>query len=331
MNSTNATLLITGGAGFIGSHLCEAAVARGNRVTVLDNLSTGHLENLDGIRKRIRFVEGDIRNAADVENAIVGCDAVVHLAATVLVPQTVDDPVGSALVNEIGSLNVLEAARRHRCRRVVLASSAAVYGNNPDLPKNEAMMPEPLSPYAVQKLAMEHYAGVYHALYDVETVCLRFFNVFGPRQDPSSTYSGVISIFMEKASKRQAPIVFGDGRQTRDFVYVGDVADACLAALACSDGAGGVFNIGVGRQISITHLWEVVSSVAGVSLSPAKGENRPGDVRHSVAAIDRASRLLGYAPKTSFKDGLTTTFNWYQHSAATVLASGLIKEETFSA
>lgn len=304
-------VLITGGAGFIGSHLAEVLSSQGCGVTVLDNLSTGSLKNLEGFRDRIRFIKGDIRSAEDIENAIAGCDTIFHLAATVLVPQTVDDPVGSALVNEIGSLNVLEAARKYGCRRVVLASSAAVYGNAPDLPKHESMTPEPLSPYAVQKLAMEHYAGVYCALYGVETVCLRFFNVFGPRQDPSSPYSGVISIFMEKASGKTAPIIFGDGRQTRDFVCVEDVAAACLAAMDSRDGAGQVFNIGTGKAISIAQLWRVVSDIAGVSLDPETAQDRPGDVRHSVASIDRATRILGYEPAVSLEAGLKKTYDWY--------------------
>lgn len=307
----NKSVLITGGAGFIGSHLAETLSEQGCSVTVLDNLSTGSLKNLEGFRERIRFVKGDIRNAADIENAVAGCDIVFHLAATVLVPQTVDDPVGSAQVNEIGSLNVLEAARNNGCRRVVLASSAAVYGNNPDLPKQESMTPQPLSPYAVQKLAMEHYAGVYFSLYGVETVCLRFFNVFGPRQDPTSPYSGVISIFMEKASGGKAPIIFGDGRQTRDFVYVGDVAAACHAAMDSHDGAGQVFNIGTGKAISITQLWHTVSDIAGVSLDPETTQDRPGDVRHSVASIERAARILGYEPAVSLEAGLKKTYDWY--------------------
>ncbi|MFH1985684.1 MAG: SDR family oxidoreductase [Pseudomonadota bacterium] len=304
-------ILITGGAGFIGSHLAEALLAKGCGVTVLDNLSTGNLRNLAAVNDRIRFIEGDIRNAADIEKAISGCAAVVHLAAMVLVPQTIDDPVGAALINEIGSLNVLEAARKNGCRRVVLASSAAVYGNNPDLPKHERMASDPLSPYAVQKLAMEHYAGLYHILYGLETVSLRFFNVFGPRQDPSSPYSGVISIFLEKASRSKAPAIFGDGLQTRDFIYVTDVAAACVAAIK-GGGAGQVFNIGTGHQTTIRRLWGEISAIAGAPRQPQIAPERPGDVRHSVADITRASQILGFRPTVSLEDGLRTTCEWYR-------------------
>ncbi|MFH1984395.1 MAG: SDR family oxidoreductase [Pseudomonadota bacterium] len=307
-----SNVLITGGAGFIGSHLTESLLIKGCTVTVLDNLSTGSLLNLADARDRIRFVEGDITRLSDIETAITGCDTLVHLAATVLVPETIDDPVGSALVNEIGALNMLEAARKSGCRRIVLASSAAVYGNSQNQSKNENMVFDPQSPYAVQKLAMEHYASVYHSIYGLETVCLRFFNVYGPRQDPSSQYSGVISIFLEKACRRLAPVIFGDGLQTRDFIYVGDVVDACRSAMTASGVAGQVFNIGTGRPIAINSLWDAISIIAEVPLRPEIASERSGDIRHSVADIKRATHLLGFSPTVSLEDGLRMTLEWYK-------------------
>ena len=222
--------LVTGGAGFIGSHLTQALAAGGCRVTVLDDLSSGHASNLEAVAGRIRFIRGSICDCRLMEEAAAGCEAVFHLAAVVSVPKTTADPLGSAAVNEIGSLNVLEAARRARARRFVFASSSAVYGDDPVLPKREDMAPRPMTPYAVQKLAVEYHARVYTDLFGLETVCLRFFNVYGPRQDPSSPYSGVISIFMTKALDGENPVIYGDGAQSRDFVFVQDVVQALLLA-----------------------------------------------------------------------------------------------------
>jgi UDP-glucose 4-epimerase len=215
MNFTSA--LVTGGAGFIGSHLVETLVAGGCRVSVLDNLSSGKPSNLDSVARRIRFIRGDIRDPAALSAAVAGCAVVFHLAAVVSVPKTTEDPLGSAAVNETGSLQVLEAARSGRVRRLVFASSSAVYGDEPTLPKREDMPTRPLTPYAVQKLAVEYYLRVYQSLYGLETAGVRFFNVYGPRQDPSSPYSGVISIFMTQALKGEPPVIYGDGRQSRDF------------------------------------------------------------------------------------------------------------------
>ena len=230
MSLTFKQALVTGGAGFIGSHLTETLAHQGCGVTVLDNLASGHAANLAAVAGRVRFVQGDIRNPADLESATAGCEVVFHLAAVVSVPRTTEDPLGSAAVNETGSLQVLEAARRAGARRVVFASSSAVYGDDPVLPKREDMAPRPLTPYAVQKLAVEYHQKVYTSLYGLEAVSLRFFNVYGPRQDPASPYSGVISIFMTRALSGTAPVIYGDGLQTRDFVFVGDVVQALVSA-----------------------------------------------------------------------------------------------------
>jgi nucleoside-diphosphate-sugar epimerase len=305
--------LVTGGAGFIGSHLTQALAAGGCRVTVLDDLSSGHVSNLEAVASRIRFIRGSICDWRLVEEAAAGCEAVFHLAAVVSVPKTAADPLGSAAINETGSLNVLEAARRARARRFVFASSSAVYGDDPALPKREDMALRPMTPYAVQKLAVEYHARVYTDLFGLETVCLRFFNVYGPRQDPSSPYSGVISIFMTKALDGATPVIYGDGAQSRDFVFVQDVVQALLLAAQTASASGSIFNVGMGCAVSVNDLWANVSRLGGTTASPAYGPPRPGDIRHSVASIDQARDRLGYAPRLSLAEGLATTFAWYRH------------------
>jgi UDP-glucose 4-epimerase len=240
-----------------------------------------------------------------------GVDVVFHQAAVVSVPLSVAQPLASAEINEMGTLAVLETARQAGCRRVVLASSSAVYGDDPQLPKREEMALRPLSPYAVQKMVGEYYAGLYGTLYGLETACLRYFNVFGPRQDPSSPYSGVISIFMDRAVAGRAPVIYGDGEQTRDFVYVQDVVAANLRAATEKSAAGRVFNIGTGHTITVSGLWQSVAKLAGIALSPEYQAARDGDILHSVAAIDAARQHLGFAPEVGFEDGLTRTYNWY--------------------
>jgi nucleoside-diphosphate-sugar epimerase len=304
--------LVTGGAGFIGSHLVEALLSAGSGVAVLDNLSSGHFSNLEQVQDRIEFYYNDIRKLQDLTKAAQGCDVVFHLAAVVAVQQTIDDPVESAMVNDIGTINVLEAARRNRIPRFVLASSCAVYGDDPRLPKNEAMKPLPTSPYAVHKLSAEHHARVYGELFGLKTASLRFFNVFGPRQDPSSPYSGVISIFMTRAIANQAPVIFGDGSQSRDFVYVKDVVNALILAANSNKAAGAVMNIGTGNNISINRLWDLIDSLAGRQLMPDYAPARAGDILHSVAAIDLAESLLKYTPDFSLEQGLTATLEWYR-------------------
>ncbi|RJQ65979.1 MAG: SDR family oxidoreductase [Desulfobacteraceae bacterium] len=303
--------LVTGGAGFIGSHLVEALVREDCAVTVLDNLSSGHMANLDAVREKIAFVQGDIKDEKTLNRAARGCEVIFHQAAVVSVTQTVQDPVASALVNDIGTIKVLDAARRNDVRRVVLASSSAVYGDAPQLPKTESMIPAPLSPYAVQKLTNEYYADLYYRLYGVETACLRYFNVYGPRQDPSSPYSGVISIFMSKVLSNTPPVIYGGGRQTRDFVFVTDVVQANLLTAASSNAIGRVFNVGTSRSVEINSLWQMIAALAQRRLEAQYGPPRAGDVLHSLASIQRAKESLGFQPAVSFEEGLRQTFLWY--------------------
>jgi nucleoside-diphosphate-sugar epimerase len=311
MNLKFKKALVTGGAGFIGSHLVDALLSAGCEVTVLDNLSTGHLSNLDHIKDHITFYEADIRYQERLEKAAKDCDIIFHQAAEVSVPRTVDNPVDSAMVNEIGTLYVLEAARKSHVRRVVLAGSCAVYGDDPVLPKNENMNPKPQSPYAVQKLFGEFYARLYHELYGLETVCLRYFNVYGPRQDPSSPYSGVISIFMTRASSNQPPVIYGDGNQYRDFIFVSDVVKANLLAGNEFGAIGKTLNIGTGKFVRINRLWEMISKLAGIDIQPEYKSPRTGDILESVADIDHAGKVLGFEPDYSFEKGLEITFNYY--------------------
>ena len=305
--------LVTGGAGFIGSHLVDALMRKGTRVSVIDNLSTGKRENLPEAAMNFVFHEGDIRDWVLLRKVMEGVDVVFHQAAVVSVPLSVAEPLESAAVNEMGTLSVLEAARQAGCRRVVLASSSAVYGDDPELPKHEAMALWPLSPYAVQKMVGERYAGLYSTLYGLETTCLRYFNVFGPRQDPASPYSGVISIFMDRAVADQAPAIYGDGEQTRDFVYVQDVIAANLLAAAEKGAAGKIFNIGTGITITINRLWQLVAEMAGITLTPEYKTAREGDILHSVAAIDASRRDLGFVPRVGFEEGLAHTYAWYRN------------------
>lgn len=304
--------LVTGGAGFIGSHLVDALLAVGVQVTVLDNLATGHRANLADVRSRITFIEGDICQRPDVEAAAADCDVIFHQAAVVSVPQTVADPLGSASVNELGTLTVLDVARIQGDTRVVLASSCAVYGDDPEQPKHEALRLCPQSPYALQKLTGERYARLYFELYGLETVCLRYFNVYGPRQDPSSPYSGVISIFMDHAVQQKAPMIYGDGGQSRDFVFVKDVVRANLLAASARVASGQAVNIGTGHSETINQLWEIVGRLSGFDMSPRYVASRAGDIRLSMADISRAENDLDFKPKHHFEDGIAATFKWYE-------------------
>ena len=309
--------LVTGGAGFIGSHLTEDLVAKGCLVTVLDNFSSGRQANLNRVAADIELIEDDIRNLQAVERAAKGCEVIFHLAAVVSVPQTVTQPLDSAMVNDLGTLHVLEAARNAGSGSVVLASSSAVYGDDPGLPKRENMIPKPLSPYAVQKITGEYYARIYHDLYGIDTASLRFFNVFGPRQDPSSPYSGVISIFMAKAVAQTGPIIYGDGTQSRDFVYVSDVVRAMTSAASTKAAAGRSINVGTGTSIDINRLWRTIAGMAGLSIVPRYDPPRAGDIIASVASVDTAESLLGFKTEVSLEDGLERTFRWYAASRTT--------------
>jgi len=304
--------LVTGGAGFIGSHLVEALLTSGSRVAVLDNLSSGSLSNLEPVKDRIEFYKNDVRQLEVLTNVAQGCDVIFHLAAVVAVQQTIDDPVDSTMVNDIGTINILEAARRNNVQRFVLASSCAVYGDDPRLPKEETMTPMPASPYAVHKLAAEHYARIYGELFGVKTTSLRFFNVFGPRQDPSSPYSGVISIFMTRAISGRAPVIYGDGSQSRDFVYVKDVVKALILAADAKDSAGKVLNIGSGSNVTINGLWELIASLAGQQLTPDYKPARAGDILHSIASINLAESVLNFKIDFSLEQGLSATLEWYR-------------------
>ncbi len=304
-------VLITGGAGFIGSHIAEALVRQGCDVTVLDNLTSGHLENLDSVRDAITFVQGDIQDEKTLAEVVKDCEVVFHQAAIVSVTKTAAAPVGSTAVNDLGTLKVLEAARQNNVKRVALASSSAVYGDDPQLPKIESMAPHPLSLYAVQKLTNEFYALIYHRLYGLETVCLRYFNVYGPRQDPLSPYSGVISIFMSRAAGRMAPLIYGNGHQTRDFVFVKDVVQANLLAATSEAAPGQIFNVGTSDSVEINTLWYKIAKLAQCEVEPEYADPRPGDIVHSLAGIQKARERLGFRPSVSFDDGLAQTFAWY--------------------
>ncbi|UCF92788.1 MAG: SDR family oxidoreductase [Desulfobacterales bacterium] len=306
--------LVTGGAGFIGSHLVDALVAAGCRVAVIDSLATGAISNLEHIRGQIAFHQGDIRDRKILEKAAENCEVLFHLAAVVSVPETVANPVESACVNDLGTLYVLETARRRNVKRVVFSSSCAVYGDDPALPKQESMLPQPCSPYAVQKLTGEHYAQVYHELYGLETTSLRYFNVYGPRQDPSSPYSGVISLFMTHAVSDAVPVIFGDGHQSRDFVYVQDVVRANLLAAVADQADGQVFNVGTGRSVPIKRLWEMIRMLSGATRQPRYEPARAGDIVKSVAGTALIKKHLGFAPDYTFERGLGLTFEWYRES-----------------
>lgn len=306
--------LVTGGAGFIGSHLVDSLVSEGCRVTVLDDLSTGSLENIAHHDNRINFFQGDVRDRNLLDRTMADVDVVFHEAAVVSVVQTVENPVESALINELGTLHVLESARKNKVRRVVLASSAAVYGDDAAVPNDEAMKPEPKSPYAVQKLAGELYAQVCFDLYGLETVCLRYFNVYGPRQDPFSPYSGVISIFMNTVLSRSRPVIYGDGEQFRDFVFVADVVQANLKASQAPGVCGGLYNVGTGKHVTIRRLWETISQLTGYEANPEYLPQRPGDIIQSVSVIDRASSGFGFRPEYTFEKGLEETYRWYRRN-----------------
>jgi nucleoside-diphosphate-sugar epimerase len=304
--------LVTGGAGFIGSHLVEHLVGASVQVQVLDNLSSGVLQNLELFRKHIHFKQGDVRDLTTLQEMMSGVEVVFHQAALVSVPQSIEDPVETAMVNDFGTLNVLEAARQSGVRRIVFASSCAVYGDLPQIPKREDMDTKLLSPYAASKLHGENYAHLYADIYGLETVCLRYFNVYGPRQDPSSPYSGVISIFMDKATRSERVIIYGDGEQCRDFIYVDDVVRANLLAAQGKDISGVTINVGTGTSVTVNSLWKNIAELAGVKGEPERANSRRGDIRQSVAEISRAQELLGFEPCYSLEEGLKLTWEWYR-------------------
>ncbi len=306
--------LVTGGAGFIGSHLVEALAARGAIVRVADNLSTGKRENLAHL-PAVDLLVGDLADEAFAREAVSGADYVLHQAAIPSVPRSVADPVASHRANIDATLNVLVAAREAHVRRVVYAGSSSAYGDTPTLPKREDMPTAPLSPYALQKLVGEQYGQLFTTLYGLETVTIRYFNVFGPRQDPSSPYSGVISLFIRALVEGRSPTIHGDGGQTRDFTYVANVVDGVLRACEAPAVAGQVFNVATGGRISLNALYDTLRQLAGGGPDPVYGPPRQGDVRHSQADISRAREALGYEPLVGLEEGLRRTIDWWTTSS----------------
>ena len=312
-----AHYLVTGGAGFIGSHLAEELVRRGEQVRVVDNLITGKRLNLEHL-PQVEFVEGDLANEGVARDAVAGIDYVLHQAAIPSVPRSVQDPVTSNRANIDASLNVLVAARDAGVKRVVYAGSSSAYGNTPTLPKVETMPTAPLSPYALQKLVAEQYCQMFTQLYGLETVTIRYFNVFGPRQDPSSPYSGVISLFISALCEGRQPKIYGDGEQTRDFTYVANVVDGVLRACHAPKASGEVINVATGGRISLNQLYRSVRELTGARGEPIYEAPRAGDVRDSQADISKARRILGYEPLVSFEEGLDRTVAWYRASQVPV-------------
>jgi len=305
--------LVTGGAGFIGSHLAEALVGRGERVRVVDSLVTGNRRNLVHL-PGIQFIEGDLADFDVACRSVEGVDFVLHQAAIPSVPRSVKAPVASHRANVDASLNVLVAARDAGVRRLVYAGSSSAYGDAPTLPKVETMPAAPLSPYALQKFVAEQYCQLFTRLYGLETVSIRYFNVFGPRQDPSSAYSGVISLFIRALYEERQPTIHGDGEQTRDFTYVANVVDGVLRACHAPDASGEVVNVATGGRVSLNQLFRAVRDLMGGTMEPVYADVRRGDVRDSQADIQKASRLLGYEPIVSFEAGLAMTVEWYRNN-----------------
>lgn len=318
----NDGIVVTGGAGFIGSALVRGILAEGvAKVTVIDNLLTGHEKNLAEIASQVDMRKVDIRDYESVAGALRGAKTVFHLAAIPSVPRSIDDPVPSHQVNVDGTFNVFRAAKQTGVRRVIYAGSSSAYGDSEVLPKVESMAPRPKSPYALQKLVGEYYASVFPECFGIETVALRFFNVYGPRQDPGSAYSGVLSIFMSCILERRSPTIFGDGEQSRDFTYVDDVVQLLLKASGAPVSVfGKVYNAGNGHRFTLNQVWKTLQRITGVSLPAKYGPERAGDVRHSQADTTAAVRDLGHAPRYSLEEGLRQTFEWYRMNSVPVTA-----------
>src|SRR5579864_759634 len=306
--------LVTGGAGFIGSNIVDELLRRGHEVVVLDDLSAGKEENLARVRQKIDFRVGSITDLATVQSACKGADYVIHLAARTSVPRSVKDPLESNRVNIDGTLNVLVAARDAKVRRIVYAASSSAYGETPALPKIETMQPAPISPYGVTKYVGELYAQVFGRVYGLENVCVRYFNVFGPRQDPTSQYSGVLARFMLAVLQGQQPIVYGDGEQSRDFTYIDNVVDETLRACEATGASGMVFNGGTGARITLNQVLKLLEKITGKKVAARHDPPRNGDIRDSQADISLARKTLGYEPSVLFEEGLRRTWAWYEAS-----------------
>jgi UDP-glucose 4-epimerase len=306
------TILVTGGGGFIGSHLVEALIERGERVRVLDNFSTGDPANLDDVQDRVEVIEGDITDLNTVRRALRGVEVVFHQAALASVPRSVANPMATHRVCVDGTLNVLQASRDAGVRRVVYAASSSAYGNSARLPKAETDPVGPLSPYAAAKLSAEHYCAAFSEVYGLETVRLRYFNVFGPRQSPDSPYAAVIPLFIQALSSHKAPVIHGDGEQSRDFTYVADVVQANLRAAEAPGVSGRVYNVACGRRTTLLELVHHLNALLGTRIAPTHVAARLGDVRHSQADISRAMADLGYQPTTDVPTGLRRCLEWWQ-------------------
>jgi len=304
--------LVTGGAGFIGSHIAAALVERGDRVRVLDNLSTGHLSNMNSFRERIEFIQGDVTDAGLAAKAVQGVDCIFHEAALASVPASVERPLDSHAACATGTLTVLDAARRAGVRRVIYAASSAAYGNQPSSSKRETDLPAPLSPYAAAKLSGEFYCQAFWSTFGLETVVIRYFNVFGPRQDPNSPYSAVIPLFITAMLSGRQPMIYGDGGQSRDFSFAANVVHANLLAADAPGVAGRTINAADGRSIDLLTLLDVLNRLLGMNVKPQFAPPRPGDVRESQADIALARKLLGYEPQVDFEEGLRQSIDYYR-------------------
>ncbi|MCL5670393.1 MAG: SDR family oxidoreductase [Acidobacteria bacterium] len=307
-----STYLVTGGAGFIGSNLIAELVRRGETVRTLDNLATGHIENLVQVRQKIRWHEADIRNLESIRPDFEGVDYVIHLAAIASVPRSIADPLTSNSTNIDGTLNVLLAARDAGAKRVIFSASSAAYGDHPALPRVESQEPRPLSPYALTKLTGEYYCNIFTRVYGLETVSLRYFNIFGPHQSPDSPYSGVLSLFISAYVNTQTPTIFGDGEQSRDFTYVENAVDATLRACTAPDAAGQVINIGTGERHTLNETIKILDGIFGRQVTPRYDAPRVGDVQQSHADISLARKLLRYEPGVGFEEGLIRTVAWFR-------------------
>ena len=311
-----AKYLISGGAGFIGCNLVRYVLGKGHQVVVLDDFSTGKRANLRGLEGTIELIEGDVRDMSTVRRALTGCAAVFHQAAIGSVPRSIDDPVTSHEVNVNGTINILEACRESGIRRVIFAASSSAYGDQKESPKHEGMVPMPISPYAAGKVAAEAYMRGYSAVYGLETLCLRYFNVFGPYQDPAGAYAAVIPAFVSRLLRNQQPTVYGDGEQSRDFCYIDNACEANWLAL-CADASvcnGQAINIACNRRTSLNEILKLLNGLIGVNVKADYQPPRPGDVRHSQADIRRAKELIGYSPKVFFEEGLAKAIDWYKEN-----------------
>ena len=305
-----AQYLVTGGSGFIGSHICEYLVKAGHRIRVLDNLSSGRRENLVQLEGDIDFVEGDILDSQILSRAMEGIEFVLHQAAIASVQVSIEQPLMEQKTNSFGTLSILEAARKANVRRVIFAASASAYGDDPKIPQCETMLPKPISPYAISKVSGEYYCRYYSIEHGIESVCLRYFNVYGPRQDPASPYSGVISIFIREMLKGNPPLIFGDGLQTRDFVFVKDIVSANILATEVVKAEGQIYNIGSGHSTDLLKLLSILNGILGTGIIPEMASVRAGDIRDSLADISSARKELGYEPSADLEYGLARVVDW---------------------